>query len=252
MMWRNKGIKEGGFSLKIVKTFFLSCLLMCDPCCPICPPKTPPPGLLPEDREYFGYALCPLKKCLICHVYGSENCPPLLCGSVAKRKLEALADICIGNSAVPSPRKLLWPPSADSLEEVSMPSCQDLNLPPYTAQRKSPESKDLGNGDVNPFVETPKRIGSRFGMHASPGIWMQYPHPYEWYLTAPFEQLLVTSRRVRVWFGKSSSSGGLQELVNRAEPGMKAEWTLILKIPEASSGMVMETNRMLSWMNFEV
>lgn len=132
-----------------------------------------------EDKEYFGYAPYPARRCLTCIAYGPENCQPMWCGSVARRNLELLAT-STGNLCVPSPRRLLWPPSSESLMQVSMPSSPVPNSRQSIAARKILESKVHGNTEQNPFVETRRSTGNQYGQPASPGIWEPYQHPYEW------------------------------------------------------------------------
>lgn len=104
--------------------------------------------------------------------------------------------------------------------------------------------------ELNPFNETARQTGSLYGPPPSQAIWQQSPQVFEWLVIGPSEPLSQISLLLAQLLKKCSSSGVLQVLENLDGLGSKAERKLILKIREASSGMVTSVNSMLSSMNF--
>lgn len=206
----------------------------------------------PVARAYSGSVLSPARRCLTCLAYGSENCPPLLCGSVANRNLECLADTCTGNSVSRSPRRCLWPPSRESLAEVSMPSSHVQNTQPVTVARQILASMDLGNGEAVQSVETRRLTGTQYGPPPSPELLVPCQVKYEYVITATLDVLDQIIWRLEHFFARSLFTGARVELENLAEPGMKAEWMLILSVRDPNSGMDTQIKRLLSAMNFVV
>lgn len=214
-----------------------------------CPPQSPPSPL--AGKEFSGSLLSRAQPCLICRCCDKENCPPMLCGSKVNKKPEARMDICIGSSSSPSPRKLLWPPSEESLAEVSMQSFPDLNVRMTTFAKKKPESMDLGSMEQSLSEEMPKLIGKPSGNRPRPGIWRPSPPTYEWSLTGHFERLVPTMTALDRLFAKFGYTGAEVGLVNLGELGKKEAWMLTASVQGASFGMVTRVNRVLSLMNSE-
>lgn len=163
------------------------------------------------DKGSFGSAPYPVSECLICACSGAENCPLMLCGSAARRNLEVLADTAIGSSALPLPRRLLWPRSnASSGMTPFMLSCPGQNLRPSIVQRRKPELKVLGNGAPDPFAETPRPTGSRSGVLRNKETFYRSPPVFVWCLIGHLELLERTIWRVDLLFVKFGYSGDQQ------------------------------------------
>jgi len=202
------------------------------------------------DKGSSGSALCRAKRCLTCLCSGKENCPPMLCGSVASRRLEMLADISTGSLWSHSSRRNLWPKSRLHLDPPSMPSCPDLVSQTTTSGKKTPAWMVPGSGAQNPFKETLPPIGSRYGNPLSPETYYQSRLVYEWSVIGPLGLLAQISRSVRQLFAKYSYFGELPRLESPAVPGMKRAYRLTLKIQDPNSGMAIKIRRMLCLMNF--
>jgi len=212
----------------------------------------------PGAKESSGCVPSLVNRCLICAAFGMENCPPMLCGSLANRNLELLGDTCIGNSAWPLKPKSLLPELKKCLDVEYMPNFQGPKPPPTTAVRRTLELMDLGNGVQNPFVETAVPTGSTYGPPPSPEISIPSLQTFEWFLIGPFEVLGRTSWRLGIYlltigllFEKYSYFGAERVLENREEPGTKPGWTLIVRIPGPNSGMDTRVRKVLLSMNFE-
>lgn len=206
----------------------------------------------PEGRVSSGSVPLVARRCLTCLAYGSENCPPLLCGYVGNRSLESLADISIGNSASPSGRRCLWPPSRESLAEVSMPSSQGVSTPPVIVARRLQESQVHGSGEVDLFVETSRLTGTQYGPPPSPELLAPSRVKLEYLIMETLDGLDPIIWRLEQYFARSAFTGARVELANLAEPGMKAEWMLTVSVLDPSSGMDTQIRRLLSSMNFVV
>ncbi|QGH72922.1 MAG: putative replication-associated protein [CRESS virus sp. cta0f7] len=215
-------------------------------------PLSPLSPTLVEGRGSFGSAPLVSRRCLTCAVYGSENCPPLLCGYVGNRSLESLGDISIGNSVSRSPRRCLWPPSRESLAEVSMRSSQGVSTPPVIVARRLQELQVHGSGEVDPFAETSRLTGTQYGPPPSPELLAPSRVRFEYLITATLDVLDPIIWRLEQYFVRSAFTGARVELANLAEPGMKAEWMLTASVLDPSSGMDTQIRRLLSSMNFVV
>lgn len=187
------------------------------------------------DKGYSGSAHSLVQRCLICVAYGPENCPPALCGYAGSRNLENLAT-SIGNLSSPSSRRLLWPPSRESLEEVSMLNSQDQRLPPSMSVRSRLESMDLGNGEPNPFVVTRRPIGTVYGPPQSPEISLLSPRRSEWVIMGTSEELVLISHRLRRLFEKRMCSGVRLGLESHVVPGTNLEFKLIASVQGQNFG----------------
>lgn len=206
------------------------------------------------DKGYSGYVPSQCLNLPASPCWNKENYPPGLSGRKDSKSLEMLADTCIGSSSSLPARRLLWPASSRSLAQVagvSMPNCPDLNMQPPTVVKRTQESWGHGNGDLNPFDEIPRSIGNPYGVPPSPEILTRSPRVYEWLVIGPFELLGQTSYRLGLLSERYLSSGVERRLVNLGELGMKPEWTLILSVREASSGMVIKVKRILLSTSFE-
>lgn len=103
----------------------------------------------------------------------------------------------------------------------------------------------------NPTDVTMEPTGTWFGSWPSPEKYRKSHQIYEYNITAPLELSLLTIVHQLLWSDKFLYSQGELALESLAVRGMKQVYLLTLKIPEPSSGMVIEINQMLSSMNFE-
>lgn len=187
------------------------------------------------DKGFSGSVPSPAQRCLICSAYGPENCPPVLCGSVGNRSLELLGT-CTGSSLSPLRPRLLWPPSRESLAEVSMQNCQDQRPLQSTSVRRRLESMDLGSGELNPFVETRRPIGTVFGQPPSPEISLLSPRRSEWVIMGTSEELVLISHRLRRLFERRMCSGVRLGLESHVVPGTNLEFKLIASVQGQNFG----------------
>lgn len=158
---------------------------------------------------------------------------------------------CIGNSWLDSTRKhhsaLFQDCSQDVMPNSPGPVRRKLMYGRKTLGYRRPSS-NLGPGrsrDLN------RKTGKKYGMPQPEGISLQSPQMLEFVVTAPYEEYLVILLNLPQLRRLLTSTGDLPEPVKAEEPGMKAAWTLILKIQEPSFGVDIKVRDMLSLMNFE-
>lgn len=203
------------------------------------------------DKACSGYVLSPAQRCQTCVAFGTENCPPLLCGSKGNRSLELLAS-CTGNLCAPSGRKLLWPPLKECLEEVSMASFPNQTGPMPTSVRKILAKMDLGSGVRSPFLETPKQTGTQFGPPPSPVMLQPFPRRFEYVIMGTYRESDRIMWRLSQLLEQCMCSGVRRALVNLDELGPKGVWMLTVSALVRNSGTDIKARKLLSVMNFVV
>lgn len=162
--------------------------------CPPPPPNSPVSPL--AGKESFGFAPSPVLPVPCSPVWNGENCLPGWYGSADSKSLGTLADICTGSLSVRSPRRNLSKELKDCLEIQYMPNFQGPKPPMTTSVRKTLESLDRGNGERNPFDETPKSIGSPSGSRPPREIWPVSRRPYVWSVTGHLGNLYFNFRAI--------------------------------------------------------
>jgi len=178
---------------------------------------------------------------------GSPLPSRILKGSLKEEK----AASSTGKSSSTLSEKGLFDPFASSLDPITM-SSQDQRLQKSTFGRKLLESmeRNLNLGSDRSSVMS-QPIGSKFGSPQSPEILAAFPR------TSAYVLILHCGQSARsLWFqlGRNEwllSTGAEAVLESRAVLGGKPVIKLILKIPEASSGVAIRVKKMLFLMNFE-
>lgn len=161
-------------------------------------------------------------------------------------------DSSTGRSLFPPQIKLEVPTSSEPLAHLPTSSYQGPPQPTSTSGRMTPESMEpSSNLDNASFSASPIPTGTVFDSALFRETLMEYQMTYTFAATINcggsariiYDQLL--------WSGLVQFSGGRLGLASRERPGKMPVWTLILKLPQPSSGMVTEARNMLSSMNFE-
>jgi len=128
----------------------------------------------------------------------------------------------------------------------------DLMQPKNMSGRMTPVWDPVLRSALSPSNEIPPTTGrSSVGM-LKPAIWMGSPMMSLYVITGISEELLVTLQEQFQWSEPFSSSGVEAVAASHAAPGTKLAWTLIVRIPALSGGAVIEANKLLSSMSFEV
>lgn len=199
-----------------------------------------------EDKESFGYGRYPMTPC------GSPSSPLALYGSGDSKRLEQEAS-SIGSSLERSPRRSLFLGHEEYLAQVTTPTANsaDPNLLPNMCGRKTPglKERNLSSEPVR-FELVSLPIGNLYGNLQRMATSAPSLPGFVWYLIAPSAQLLLTLMHLCPCSGPLLSFGVQPALGKAEEPGAKQAMIVILRIPEASFGVVTKVRRMLSSMNF--
>ncbi len=156
-----------------------------------------------------------------------------------------------GSSVWRSPRRSLLPELLACLEPESMPNSPVPMPQPPTVPKKSQDLPSLSALAPSPFEEIQEQTGMQYGPPPSPEIWTLSQPMSVWFLIVPCEPLGQTTPLVQECYDQLSCFGVLRARANLTVHGMKQELTLILSVPDPSSGMGIRINRMLWSMNFE-
>jgi len=202
------------------------------------------------DKESSGYSRVPTPMQYVNLSQVETSHPNYRTPRANKRKGTPQA-LSTGNFAWRSPRRFLYPELLACLEEESMPNYPDPKPQSPTVTRKSQDLPSLSNSEPNPFDVTQEQTGTQYGPPPSPEIWTRSLPMSVWFLIVPSEPLGRTSPFVEECYEQFSSFGVLRAVANLTVHGMKQELTLILSVPDPSSGTVIRINQMLWSMNFE-
>lgn len=199
----------------------------------------------PEDKVYFGCL-----RFLIMTMYHTPANSSV--GSRASWSEASQQSTYTGRYVVPSPPRSLLRELRASLETESMPSLLDQNGQVNTFGRTPPLSPthDL-NLEQNPFVETPRLIGRRYGQLPRTGMWNPSPQAFVFRVIERLDVLEVIMQSLLQSNVYAMCTGVELVPARVVEHGMNQDSTLILKIPEQNSGTVTRVKSMLSSTNLE-
>ena len=107
------------------------------------------------------------------------------------------------------------------------------------------------NMDLDPSQETPSQIGTKYGPPPSPVTWKQSRPISEFAITELSSRSHLIINQFQSWSESVPFFMAELEQVNPGVPGKKPVQTLILRIHEPNSGVVMMVSQTLSLMNFE-
>ena len=181
-------------------------------------------------------------------------CPTCLveyCICEVNSNWEPRTPIPIGSLWHPSPPNNDWQPSRRYLESPSTPSLPDRNPHWSMYGRKKPLwLEPASSWEIDLCVETVLKIGNPLESQLKEAGWTMYRLIYSFVITQhsaeflPIMLNLLQSNERLLCIGVQQGLGSLEE------PGVKADWTHILKIRAPNFGADIEVNSMLSWMSF--
>jgi hypothetical protein len=206
--------------------------------------------MLQDVKEYGGSSHVPTQMPCV-SLSQKENYPPNSSMLPARKKKGTPQPLSTGNFAWRSGRRSLLPQLQACLEPEFMPSSPAPKPQLTTVTRNSPEFPSLSNLEPNPFDETQEPIGMPYGPPRSPEISNLSQPMYVWLATVPCDPLGQTTQIVEECQEQFKYFGVLRARANLTVHGQKQELTLILSVPDPSSGTVIRINNMWWSMNFE-
>jgi len=163
------------------------------------------------------------------------------------------ADSSTGSSWSPSPRKVLWPSSKDSSDQLDTGSWLSQGQPANTAGKKTPVSPELNSSlDPVPSASPQNLTGMTSGQLLKLALSTESRHLSRFDVMAPSEESLQTLRNQLEWSELVMFSGVQLVLASQGELGKKLDYKLILKTREQSGGVGILIMNTLLLMNFEV
>lgn len=193
-------------------------------------------------KEYSGYSRS--------HIKASPPSSPTPAGG-SRANLSWRSPVSsTGRSLSPLPRKLLWP-NANKPLVPTMPNSPEAQPRETMSGRSSPVSTEPNSYSAsNPSPERTRSTGNPYGNPLRPATFYPSRRQYVYQVTELSDQFMPIMRSQLEWSAAASCTGATLELGSRVSLGKPPVWMLILRIPDQSSGVVIEINETLSSMNF--